>query len=349
MDRSRYLIVVLSSHAVASTWVNKEVAHWLERRGSDELMFVVVDGQLEWDEDAVRFDPERSNAALPVLTRPAVLASQPFYVDVSEDAPWDPSSPIFREKVIDVAAPIHGKSKYELASDDVREQRHFRRLRRAAIAGLAVLTVIAVSAAVIAVVQRQEAVQQRQPAVQQRNEAEARRLVAEAQPMLAGSRSGGPVRAYEQLVAARRLAQTPDDGPLLDVLPEMASLIKIAAAQDKVSSVAFSPDGKRIASGSWDKTDKTVRVWDAGTGQPIGQPLTGHTDPVNSVAFSPDGTRIASGSVDTTLRLWPTSPDPASASCAKLTTNMSQKQWREWISPDIDYIKVCPDLPIAPD
>jgi hypothetical protein len=35
--------------------------------------------------------------------------------------------------------------------------------------------------------------------------------------------------------------------------------------------------------------------------------------------------------------------------CAKLTTNMSRKQWREWVSPDIDYIKTCPDLPVAPD
>ena len=42
-------------------------------------------------------------------------------------------------------------------------------------------------------------------------------------------------------------------------------------------------------------------------------------------------------------------PDPASAMCAKLVTNMSHKQWREWVSPDIDYIKICPDLPIAPD
>ena len=56
-----------------------------------------------------------------------------------------------------------------------------------------------------------------------------------------------------------------------------------------------------------------------------------------------------SGSVDKTLRLWPTYPDPASAMCAKLTTNMSHKQWRDWVSPDIDYIKACPDLPIAPD
>jgi hypothetical protein len=35
--------------------------------------------------------------------------------------------------------------------------------------------------------------------------------------------------------------------------------------------------------------------------------------------------------------------------CAKLTTNMSHQQWNDWVSPDIGYIKVCPDLPVAPD
>ena len=42
-------------------------------------------------------------------------------------------------------------------------------------------------------------------------------------------------------------------------------------------------------------------------------------------------------------------PDPASAVCARLITNMSYKQWREWVSPDIDYFKACPDLPVPPD
>ena len=65
--------------------------------------------------------------------------------------------------------------------------------------------------------------------------------------------------------------------------------------------MAFSPDGKRIVSGSG---DNTVRLWDADTGQPIGEPLTGHTGAVTSVAFSPDGKRIASGSGDNTVRLW---------------------------------------------
>src|SRR5258705_9418329 len=48
----------------------------------------------------------------------------------------------------------------------------------------------------------------------------------------------------------------------------------------------------------------TVRLWNADTGQPIGQPLTGHTDTVRSVAFSPDVHRIVSGSPDSTAPRW---------------------------------------------
>jgi hypothetical protein len=60
---------------------------------------------------------------------------------------------------------------------------------------------------------------------------------------------------------------------------------------DIVSSVAYSPDGSRIVSGS---DDQTVRVWDAVKGQEIFS-LKGHTLPVTSVAYSPDGSRIVSG------------------------------------------------------
>ncbi len=66
-------------------------------------------------------------------------------------------------------------------------------------------------------------------------------------------------------------------------------------------SAAFSPDSKRIVTAS---VDKTVRLWDAETGEPIGAPLRGHDDAVNSAAFSPDGKRIVTASKDGTARLW---------------------------------------------
>ncbi|KAG8785165.1 hypothetical protein FRC16_001995 [Serendipita sp. 398] len=70
-----------------------------------------------------------------------------------------------------------------------------------------------------------------------------------------------------------------------------------------VYSVAFSPDGCYIVSSSF---DETIRLWDAETGQQLGEPLRGHTDIVWSVSFSPDGRRIVSGSLDKTIRLWDT-------------------------------------------
>ena len=60
---------------------------------------------------------------------------------------------------------------------------------------------------------------------------------------------------------------------------------------------------RAIVSGS---EDGTVRVWDAASGDPVGDPLTRHSDSVWGVAFSPDGSRIVSGSSDHTVRVWDT-------------------------------------------
>src|SRR6266480_720385 len=65
-------------------------------------------------------------------------------------------------------------------------------------------------------------------------------------------------------------------------------------------SVAFSPDGKTLAAGSW---DDTVRLWDVATGKELRQ-LTGHKAYVNSVRFSRDGKLLWTHGGDRTCRVW---------------------------------------------
>jgi WD40 repeat protein len=71
-----------------------------------------------------------------------------------------------------------------------------------------------------------------------------------------------------------------------------------------VNDIAFSPDGQRVATGS---SDRTVRIWDAGTGMEI-LTLHGHTQAIQSVRFLSNGHRLISGSSDGTVRVWDGTP-----------------------------------------
>ena len=93
-----------------------------------------------------------------------------------------------------------------------------------------------------------------------------------------------------------------------------------------VRSVAYSPDGTKIISGS---EDNTIKIWDANTGECL-KTLEGHSNYVNSVAFSPDGTKIISGSNDDTIKIW----DANTGECLKTLEGHSDNVRSVAYSPD---------------
>ena len=83
--------------------------------------------------------------------------------------------------------------------------------------------------------------------------------------------------------------------------PSPAIETKFTGHTQWINAVAFSPDGKEIASGSG---DSTVRLWNVESRSELGEPLTGHTGTVYRVAFSPNGNLLASVGGDGAVRLW---------------------------------------------
>jgi WD40 repeat protein len=300
MDRAGHLIMVLSPQEAESQWVNREASYWLQHRGREQMMLVLAAGNLQWDERTARFDPLTSDAAPVVLTQPGMLPNEPFYIDVSEDAPWDPRAPKFRDKVTSLAAPIHDIPKDRLASDDLREQRRFLRLRRIVITALVLLTVIAVISAAIAVVQRSDAVRQRDQAI-------ALRLDSDAKAILEGTADGSDVHAFQELLAAKSVGRQSDDGPLINALIKRSSTVRIVNVGAPVNSVAFSSQGHRLAAAGG--PNQQIRVWDTSSpswhDEPLSAPqiLTANDHPT-SVAVSPDGKTVACGTSTGNMQVW---------------------------------------------
>ena len=106
-------------------------------------------------------------------------------------------------------------------------------------------------------------------------------------------------------MAKRRKKQTAKDASLAgqpgwQPVPGVTLRLTLRGHKDWIGRIAWSPDGKWLASPS---NDKTIRIWDAVTGKVV-RTLAGHTNTVYSVAWSPDGRRLASASDDQTVRLW---------------------------------------------
>jgi hypothetical protein len=240
-----------------------------------------TDGEAVWDDAAGDFDWGRTTALPRSLA--GVFDQEPRYIDLRwarTEEHLSLAHPRFRDAVADLAAPMHRRAKDELVGEDVRQHRRTVRLARSAITSLTVLTVLAGGAAVLYAGQRNIARSERDLARQQTALATSRLLAAEAdarmtsQPILSALLS---VTAYQtdDSVEAR--------GSLLRQMERRRNVRAfLTGHRDGIRGVAFSRDGRILASGS---LDSTVMLWDVRSHARLAT-LKGHGDPVLQVALT---------------------------------------------------------------
>lgn len=137
-------------------------------------------------------------------------------------------------------------------------------------------------------------------------DATAQKLVAEAQARLTDARQGDDVQALNELLAANKLADVPNDRPLLNALVDRYSMRKVLVVNEPVIAVASAPQGHRLAMAE----PGGIRVWDtrpAGWQDAIGdkaQVLRGGDAKLTGMAIGPDGQIIAAGTEDGAVRVW---------------------------------------------
>ncbi|GAA2509799.1 hypothetical protein GCM10010201_00410 [Pilimelia columellifera subsp. columellifera] len=131
-------------------WVNREIEHWTTTKSADRILPVVTDGHWEWDE--TRGDFTDDSTAVPAALR-GVFTEEPLFLDLRwtrKEQHLSLRHPRFRDAIAQLAAPMHGVSKDELAGEDVRQHRRMRRLRSVGVTALLVLGFVASLAGLLA-------------------------------------------------------------------------------------------------------------------------------------------------------------------------------------------------------
>lgn len=331
IESSKFLILLASEQGAKSKWCAREVAHWCSRKGSKNILIVLSDGEIKWDDEGGDFDWSLPTLALPP-TLEGVFKAEPRYTDLC----WARSSTDlslshaqFRDAIAELAAPLHDMRKDQIAGEAVVQHRRTMRIARAAAISLLLLTAAAVAGAVLALLARSDAIQQRRNAVSRvlaskavsglDTELEVGALAAVAayreQPspeaksslMQAVSRSGS-VLAFLRLKRGEPALSGALGGQLLVVGDEKGLLVwdrtrtpptptRFGGLRARVGRVAVSDDGAMVAAVSAGQ----VSVWRAN--QPAG-PFARPSGHAASVAFAPGSRRLAIGTTAGRVLLW---------------------------------------------
>jgi WD40 repeat protein len=297
LDDSEYLLLLASPAARASAWVPREVEAFVTTHEPAKVLIALTRGVITWDAAARDFD-WTITTALPDCLR-GRFQDQPLYVDLS----WvDKREQLslrnagFRSAILDLAAPLHGRPRDDLDSDDLRQHRRTLRLAWSAIVLLATLSVALGLAAFYANRQRNEAMRQTAIAEGQRRVAEDERRIAVSRQLAAQARDRLSTRldlALLQSVQATVMGDTDEArSSLLAALFYSPHLRKFLWDEPiTVKAAAFSGDGRTLIELADDQQTIRLRSFNSNGIRALGHFADVHD--IRSLAMSRDASRFA--------------------------------------------------------
>jgi hypothetical protein len=283
LQKSQYFVLLASSAAAASPWVDREVRWWLVNRDQARLMIVVTAGEIVYDAAMHDFDWQSTDCLPPGLR--GVFRTEPHWIDLRfavgpEHLTLRHSR--FRSAALGVAAAIRGVSKDELESADILQH---RRSVMISVGGVGVAGVLVLATLAAIWVARSESANARS----NRMQAESRRLAAEAEAQLDGGR--GVEAATLKAAIAWRLSPTYEARRALTRIDETTPDVARVLAQHTSGAMklTFSRDGKRLVTVG---REGLVLQWSLADGRPVGTPLASEHQWVSHLRFSRDGSHL---------------------------------------------------------
>jgi WD40 repeat protein len=286
LDDAEWFVLLASPESATSTWVDKEIAHWLGHKPVGRILPALTAGEWVWDADAGRLVGE----AVPERLAAAIV-EEPRHLDLrwaQAETDLDLRNSGFRSAVADLAAPMHGVAKDELEGEDIRQHRRARRVALGAVIALVVLTGIAVLFGIFAVRERNRA--QRQATVET-----SQRLAAQAQNLVLSRLDLALLLAVE----ARKLDDSVATRGAIEAVLSQSAGIEGFVPSGVYTTGAVRPDGGLFALA---RPDGTVTLQALPSGKVVDE-FAARTKGVSAVALSADGRTLVMGYQDGAVAL----------------------------------------------